>query len=570
VSLAKELSTTVASSFLSAWDPQTLTFLAVGLVVFFATCVVLWILREYVQARFTIAHLGMVIHGVERESLLQHRQDMLNRSATSGNPRVEELWREFDESLVESPSGDELWNTIDADYFFNAGSIARTLVENRIFMAAPAVLTALGVLGTFVGLVIGLSGLQIDTASTDEADITALTAGIEGLIGSAALAFVSSLAGVLASIVVNLLEKGFELSVRGRIQRLQSKIDALFPRHAPEHSLVRIMAASEQSQESLLVLHERIGAQLEATVKGVSEQLQEALIMAIEKAMEPALSRAIDQTAEQSTQVLGTLVEKFGEHFSRLGETQAKKLDEASHGVVAAVEAMAEGVKSQRDQLSEQNEVFRRDLADLAELIAAQRRDVEVVMEQLIGAIGAAADRIDRAGDNLGKAAGELSGSADTMMAASAALGDQFKTSLEKMGELTQQQESAASLFWEYTEKLGALQASLGETTERLSVAADAAGSGLSSMESRLTSFVESLGGRLEGVNSSLATSFSDFEDAMSRQFNEFARESERQLSDRMDEWNKHSRDYAETMLKISQALADNMDELGARDAVTA
>src|SRR5690606_41026188 len=71
------------------------------------------------------------------------------------------LWREFDESLVYSADKTRLSNTLDAEHFFNNYTLAYGLTSSRLLAAAPTFLTAIGVLGTFLGLKFGLKVLQI-------------------------------------------------------------------------------------------------------------------------------------------------------------------------------------------------------------------------------------------------------------------------------------------------------------------------------------------------------------------------------------------------------------------------
>ena len=52
--------------------------------------------------------------------------------------------------------GYHLFNTLDASHFFNHYSLARGLTDNRLLTAVPSFLTAIGVIGTFAGLQIGL------------------------------------------------------------------------------------------------------------------------------------------------------------------------------------------------------------------------------------------------------------------------------------------------------------------------------------------------------------------------------------------------------------------------------
>ncbi len=76
------------------------------------------------------------------------------------NPKLGNVWKEFDQSLIESNG--KLYNTVDAAYFFNTHTLASGLTENRLFAAVPGFLTALGVLGTFLGLTFGLGEIHLD------------------------------------------------------------------------------------------------------------------------------------------------------------------------------------------------------------------------------------------------------------------------------------------------------------------------------------------------------------------------------------------------------------------------
>ncbi|MEN1451253.1 anti-phage ZorAB system protein ZorA, partial [Pseudomonas aeruginosa] len=96
---------------------------------------------------------------------------------------------------------------------------------SRLLAAAPSFLVAIGVLGTFVGLTVGLEGL---VGTSDE--IEALKGGINKLISGAAVAFMTSVWGVFFSLLLNFVEKMFERSALGQIQQLQHDIDFLYPR----------------------------------------------------------------------------------------------------------------------------------------------------------------------------------------------------------------------------------------------------------------------------------------------------------------------------------------------------
>ncbi len=114
------------------------------------------------------------------------RKDAIFLFRPEKHPSYGNLWREFDESLVHIPVRERLCNTLDAEHFFNTHTIARRLTENRLLAAVPGFLTALGVIGTFIGLTLGLESLRLSNSDTQS--VEALQAGIFGLIGGASIA----------------------------------------------------------------------------------------------------------------------------------------------------------------------------------------------------------------------------------------------------------------------------------------------------------------------------------------------------------------------------------------------
>ena len=85
------------------------------------------------------------------------------------------------------------------DDFFNANQLDEIGISG-ICDLIPGTMTGLGILGTFLGLVLGISGF--DTASTE-----AITSSISGLLSGMGTAFLTSIVGVFFSLVFSYLHK---------------------------------------------------------------------------------------------------------------------------------------------------------------------------------------------------------------------------------------------------------------------------------------------------------------------------------------------------------------------------
>ena len=293
--------------------------------------------------------LRSLLDGQSRETLAYSRREILQRAQKLNANNIGHLWQEFDESLVLSSDKKQLFNSIDAEHFFNAKTLATGLTASRLLAATPSFLVAIGVLGTFVGLTIGLEGLVGNTA-----EIETLKSGINKLISGAAVAFMTSVWGVAFSLLLNLCEKLFERKALNDIQDLQNRIDFLYPRLPAEQSLVHIAEYSKESKEALQELHERIGDRLQESINGMSEAMQNALTDTLNNIMGPAIQTLVHSTNQQSSQVMENLVGSFMEGMSSAGRVQGEQLEKVAADVNTAVSSMSERLEQLFNKLSTQ------------------------------------------------------------------------------------------------------------------------------------------------------------------------------------------------------------------------
>jgi hypothetical protein len=337
--------------------------------------------------------LRSLLDGQSRETLAYSRREILQRAQKLNANNIGHLWQEFDESLVLSSDKKQLFNSIDAEHFFNAKTLATGLTASRLLAATPSFLVAIGVLGTFVGLTIGLEGLVGNTA-----EIETLKSGINKLISGAAVAFMTSVWGVTFSLLLNLCEKLFERKALNDIQDLQNRIDFLYPRLPAEQSLVHIAEYSKESKEALQELHERIGDRLQESINGMSEAMQNALTDTLNNIMGPAIQTLVHSTNQQSSQVMENLVGSFMEGMSSAGRVQGEQLEKVAADVNIAVSSMGERLEQLFSKLSSQQ----------TSSLDAQDEQSKRFQEQLQQLANSADERQGQLESRFGKMMGDL------------------------------------------------------------------------------------------------------------------------------------------------------------------
>lgn len=369
-------------------DALSVYFWLAMVVIFIAT--LFFMVRQGSRFSARMRALNSLLEGQSKESLAGSRRETLQKVNALEDRDVRLLWSEFDESLVITEDQKKIFNTLDASYFFNAKTLAAGLTGSRLLAAVPSFLVALGVLGTFVGLTIGLSGLDGTSG-----EVETLKSGINELISGATVAFMTSVWGVFFSLVLNFIEKLVEGNVLNKISKLQQRIDGLYQHIPAEQSLLNIAEYSKESKHALQELHERIGDRLQETLSGMSDAMQHAVTDALNTVMAPAIQALVNNSSEQSSQVLTALVEQFMSGMASAGREQSGQMQQAATDVNTAVSSIGErldhlftnlnGQQSQQLELArEQSAAFSGQLQELASTADAKQEQLEQRFGQLM------------------------------------------------------------------------------------------------------------------------------------------------------------------------------------------
>lgn len=98
-------------------------------------------------------------------------QEMENSDLIKG------IWRKYQRTLISIPGKDglEKYSTVESESYFSVAAFTEGM-KGGLWSGLAGTFTGIGILGTFIGLTIGLAG--VDTSSTG-----ALSSSISGLLG---------------------------------------------------------------------------------------------------------------------------------------------------------------------------------------------------------------------------------------------------------------------------------------------------------------------------------------------------------------------------------------------------
>ena len=367
-------------------SPGALTALFVWGTIFAGGIMLLWALWCLFRTAWRCRKILAPLHGLTDSTVAAKREDLRHQA--------DALWIAWDDSLLAEPSAPEaparLLRTADAAHLFNDRSLAASLVHSRMIAATPGLLTALGVLGAFVGLQLGLKGLNLGAGEIEKS--------IPDLVSSLSVKFSASIWGILTSIAFNVLEKPLVWIALKRIHTVQSKVDALFPRHAPESSLSRLEHSSAESVSILRGLAASIGSHMQQALNQVSQFTS----VAIKEAMEPAVatfvesvrktnedfrtgsSEGLSDAITASAQKLQESLERVGDRYNQQFIDLSRRLTESFEGLHGPVGKLSESLQRQDAVLGQAVERLNAS-AGMAEVLSSGAETLSTAAKQLSG-----------------------------------------------------------------------------------------------------------------------------------------------------------------------------------------
>ena len=225
-----------------------------------------------------------------------------------------------------------------------------------------ALIVSIGVLGTFIGIFIGL--WQFDTGNIENS-VPALLEGLK-------LAFATSILGMLVSVVLATLERANSASFADEAVTLASISDKL-------DAVPDIVAATEETVEQLKNFRMEVRDEQIKSRAFIQEQFvktNEALDTAIEKLAEGATAQIIKALEDVIADFNNNLTEQFGDNF--------KQLNAAVHKLVEWQENYRQQVEHSTHMLGAISESLKNSDKTLAEI--SQRNKEMIAIQELVHA----------------------------------------------------------------------------------------------------------------------------------------------------------------------------------------
>lgn len=303
-------------------------------------------------------------------------QEMENSDLIKG------IWRKYQRTLISilGKDGLEKYSTVESESYFSVTAFTEGM-KVGLWSGLAGTFTGIGILGTFIGLTIGLAG--VDTSSTGT-----LSSSISGLLGGMSTAFVTSIFGILSAIVFGVWHsqnmKKFGLAV----SRFTDALDQVFIRKSVEEILLEELAESRAQRAAMEQLSTDMAISICDHLPDVLDQLAEKMDSAMKGNLDTmlmGLSERQDKQTEQLMQISSNTSSLVSGGFDQLGDVLkkgvgqgAEELGNSLMNLSSDIASLAEGIREILDRSTKaSSEANQKTLDALNEAISKMNEAME-------------------------------------------------------------------------------------------------------------------------------------------------------------------------------------------------
>ena len=253
-------------------------------------------------------------------------------------------WRRF---LVNAEQLDARGINCNVEDYVNDDTVIYSVGHAQLAEAVPGLLTSLGILGTFIGLMQGLGGLDVsDAAKTMES--------IPEMIGGMTYAFTTSIAGISCSLIFNMLNRMAHGSATRAIDDFNDAFSEIVMQKPLETHVQMIL---QQEDRTALLRHmsgdmanrvsEGIVTSVEKTLTPVAQQMNQFILGQTQAQIE-GVNGIVESFVQEMNRSLNGQFLQLGKTLSTINQAQTVSYESINSTMGAADEIMKSLVQVQR------------------------------------------------------------------------------------------------------------------------------------------------------------------------------------------------------------------------------
>lgn len=277
------------------------------------------------RIRRELLDLRSQVHGLKAESPARIVAAMDNVFA-SAPERIQHAWSEYKETLHEQLTTadgehriEKVRSTTQSSTFFGDQNLVETPLKTEYFKHLPGILTGIGIIGTFAGLLIGL--FSFDAGNPEQ-----ISKSVEVLLNGVRDAFIASACAIGIAMYVTNSEKKYLRQCYEALEGLTESIDSLFDAGVGEEYLASLVKSSEESARQARQLKDGLVTDLREMLQNlVDSQVRENMKLA------ETLGSVYRQSGNDiASSISGSIEQSFREPLQQIAQSvQAASSDQS-------------------------------------------------------------------------------------------------------------------------------------------------------------------------------------------------------------------------------------------------
>ncbi len=265
--------------------------------------VYLWGMRRYNKTEEEVDKLLDELKDIKEEGRTR-KLESNNYSEIKGEVNA------FNETLMFK--GEKHYSTIGVERYFNSITLLEEKLNMRVIHNVPQIFPGLGILGTFLGLTLGLNTVDTSGSSKD------ILSSIEPLLGNISLAFITSIAGIGFSIVATFKLNWFLGNAEKKILKLEDVARRIFP----------LYTKTLQGEELLKEIKE-----IKTTTNGLATDISNKL----GEHISTQVGAKIDTLVSGSNEIMKDLTHDIGDKVERITKVLSNNFGDSLTGAMEKI-----------------------------------------------------------------------------------------------------------------------------------------------------------------------------------------------------------------------------------------
>lgn len=307
----------------------------------FVSVVMFFFIKEYwIPAKKLAKEFDEIIKNVNQGESFQESKSSLN-SLLSENSTLKHAWENYKNSLHdirEDVDGEfqiiSSRSTVSSDMFFSQIAIIDTPLKVDFYKHIPGIITGVGIIATFLGLLFGL--LAFDPAG----DPAKVQSSLALLLGGVGEAFMASGLAILIAMLITWKEKFWLRECYEKLEQLTTAIDLKFePDETSEEYLSQLLKSSQANETNARQLKDSLVNDLKTMMTNLideNKKNQLAFTAQLTESYSKTSKDMADQIGQSISDNLQAPLEKIASSVQQVSGDQSSAVQELMTDVLTA------------------------------------------------------------------------------------------------------------------------------------------------------------------------------------------------------------------------------------------